>query len=77
MPDGLVMPAVRDYLDSRQSKIPTTENTLQLSEIVRNNNFMEFGGKIFQPVGGTSIGKKYAPPLACLGADKLEDLQNN
>ena len=33
---------------------------------------MEFGDKIFQQVGGTSIGKKHAPPLACLGAGKLE-----
>ena len=29
--------------------------------------------KIFQQVGGTSIGKKHAPSLACLGAGKLEN----
>ena len=73
MPDGLVLPAVREYLDSRQVKSPSTEKTMQLLDIVRNNNFMEFGEKIFQQVGGTSIGKKHAPPLACLGAGKLEN----
>ena len=72
MPDGLVMPAVREYLNSRQVQTPSTEETLKLLEIVRNNNFMEFGNKIFQQVGGTSIGKKHAPPLACLGAGRLE-----
>ena len=72
MPDALVMPAVKDYLNSRQDKIPSTEKTMQLLEIVKNNNFMEFGEKLFQQVGGTSIGKKHAPPVACLGAGKLE-----
>ena len=72
MPDELVMPAVKEYLDSRRDKTPSTENTLKLLDIVRNNNFFEFGEKIFQQVGGTSIGKKHAPPLACLGAGRLE-----
>ena len=30
-------------------------------------------GKTFQQVGGTSIGKKQAPSLCCLGAGKLEE----
>ena len=30
MPDELVMPAVKEYLNSRQVKIPSTEKTLQL-----------------------------------------------
>ena len=38
MPDGLVMLSVRENLDSRQSKFPITDKTLQLLEIVRNNN---------------------------------------
>ena len=65
MPDDLVMPAVRDYLNSRQDKSPSTAKTMELLEIIRNNNFMEFGDKMLQQVGGTSIGKKHAPPLAC------------
>ena len=28
---------------------------------------------MFQQVGGTSIGKKHAPPVACLGAGRLEE----
>ena len=34
MPDELVMPAVKEYLDSRLDKNPTTENSLKLLEIV-------------------------------------------
>ena len=30
---------------------------------------------MFQQVGGTSIGKKHAPSLCCLGAGKLEEEQ--
>ena len=69
MPDELVMPALKEYLNSRQVKIPSTEKTLQLLEIVKNNNFMEFGEQIFQQVRGTSIGKKHAPPVACWGLE--------
>ena len=63
---------MKDYLNSRREKIPSTEKTVQVLEIFKNNNFIEFGEKLFQQVGGTSIGKKHAPPVACLGAGKLE-----
>ena len=72
MPDELVMLAVKGYLNSKKVRTPSTEKTLQLLEIVKNNNYMEFGEKLFQQDGGTSIGKKHAPPLACLGAGKIE-----
>ena len=73
IPDNLALPAVREYLDSRAEQKPSTQKTLELLEIVRNNNYFEFGEKIFQQDGGTSIGKKHAPPLACLSAGKLEE----
>ena len=59
MPDRLILPAVRDYLDGRQEQKLSTAKTMELLEITRNNNFFEFGTTIFQQVGGTSIGKKY------------------
>ena len=73
MPDQLMIPAVRDYLDSRREKKPSTEKIMELLDVVKNNNFFEFGDKVFEQIGGTSIGKKHAPPVACLGAGKLEE----
>ena len=73
MPDQLMIPAVKEYLDSRQVKEPSTEKTVELLEVIKNNNYFEFGDKVFEQVGGTSIGKKHAPPVACLGAGRLEE----
>ena len=73
MPDNLILPAVREYLESRTEKKPATATTLQLLEITQRNNYFEFADKVFQQVGGTSIGKKHAPSLCCLGAGKLEE----
>jgi hypothetical protein len=73
IPDDLVLPAVREYLDSRNVKEPSTEKTMELLEVVRKNNYFEFVVKNFHQIGGTSIGKKHAPPLACLAAGKLEE----
>ena len=74
MPDNLVMPAVREYLDSRtvQSK-PTTRRTMELLEVTRNSNYFEFGEHLYKQEGGTSIGKKHAPDTAFLGAGKFEE----
>ena len=73
MPDNLILPAVREYLDSRTEQKPSTTTTMKLLEITQNNNYFEFGQKTFQQAGGTSIGKKHAPSLCCLGAGKLEE----
>ena len=44
MPDYLVLPAVRDYLDSRASQNkPSTQKTMELLEVTRNYNYFEFG----------------------------------
>ena len=74
MPDGLLKPAVRDYLDSRTGQHkPSTQRTMELLEITRNSNYFEFGDKLFRQDGGTSIGKKHAPDTSCLGAGKFEE----
>ena len=73
MPDTLILPAVKDYLESRTVQLPSTEKTLELLEITGGNNYFEFGDKIFKQTGGTSIGKEHAPDLCCLGAAKLEE----
>ena len=47
---------------------------MELLELTRKHNYFEFGDdECFQQVGGTSIGKKHDPPLACLAAGKLEE----
>ena len=73
MRDDLILPAVREYLESRTEQKPSTANTLELLEVTQRNNLFEFGEKVFKQVGGTSIGKKHAPSLCCLGAGKLEE----
>ena len=74
MPDNLVLPAVREYLDSRtELNKPSTRRTMELLEITRNNNYFEFGEHLYKQEGGTSIGKKHAPDTACLGAGKFEE----
>ena len=73
MPDSLILPAVRQYLEGRTEQKPSAVRTMELLEITRKNNYFEFGDQIFQQVGGTSIGKKHAPSLCCLGAGKLEE----
>ena len=73
MPDNLIIPAVTQYLDSRTHKVPSTASTMKLLEITARNNYFEFGEKTFKQTGGTSIGKKHAPDLCCLGAGKFEE----
>ena len=46
---------------------------MKLLEITGRNNYFEFGEKTFKQTGGTSIGKKHAPDLCCLGAGKFEE----
>ena len=75
MPDDLILPAVKEFLDKRTVQKPSTQKTMELLNITRNNNYFELGDKVFRQVGGTSIGKKHAPALCCLGAGKLEEEQ--
>ena len=73
MPDNLAMPAVREYLDSRDVKVPSTDSTMRLINSVKSKNYFTFGDRLYRQNTGVSIGQKYAPPFACLGAGKLEE----
>jgi hypothetical protein len=75
MPDSRILPAVKYYLESRSEKKPSTQKTMELLKITQENTYFKFGEKMFQQVGGTSIGKNHAPFLCCLGAGKLEEEQ--
>ena len=73
MPDNLAMPAVREYLDNRAVRKPSTESTIKLIEAVKNKNYFTFGETLYRQKTGVSIGQKYAPSFAGLGAGKLEE----
>ena len=68
-----MLPAIREYLDSRTVNKPSTQKTMKLLDVVRKYNYFEFGEHRFRQTGGTSIGNNHAPPVACFGAGKLED----
>ena len=48
IPDDLMLPAVRNYLDSRAVKLPSTEKTMELLEVTKKYNFFEFGSQSFK-----------------------------
>ena len=70
MKDQLAMPAVKEYLDKRLVKRPSSEMVLKLLTKVKKTNFFEFGEKLFQQKTGVSIGQKQAPPL-CMPRSRL------
>ena len=62
IPDDLMLPAVRNYLDSRAVKLPSTEKTMELLEVTKKYNFFEFGSQSFKQVGGLALEKNMLPP---------------
>ena len=67
------MLAVREYLDRRTVKTLSTDSTIRLIEAVKSQNYFSFGEHLYRQKTGVSIGQKYAPPFACLGAGKQEE----
>ena len=60
-------------VDSDEMKVKT-ESILGALDLCIKNNFFKFNSKIYQQVGGVGTGVKLAPPFACLGMGKFEDL---
>ena len=50
-------------LDARTEKKVTTENLLELAEIVLKNNIFQFNEKTLKQLRGTAIGTKFAPTI--------------
>ena len=67
---GLV--ALRDALDNREAEKTPTEDLVKMAGFVLKNNYFEFNGSIKQQLSETAIGKKFAPPYACIFMDKHE-----
>ena len=43
-----------------------------MAEFVLENNFFQFNNDVVQQISGTAIGKKFAPPYACIFMDQIE-----
>ena len=64
--------ALKDALGCRQNKQVSTGMLVKMAEFVLTNNYFEFGQKVFHQSSGTAIGRKFAPPSACIFLDKFE-----
>ena len=42
------------------------------AQFVLKNNFFEFNNDIFAQISGTAVGKRFAPPYACIFMDQIE-----
>ena len=51
----------------------TTENLLELAEIVLKNNIFQYNEKNLRQLRGTAIGTKFAPPYAIIFMTDLEE----
>ena len=52
----------------------TTGSILKALDLCVRNNYFKFNGQVYQQTGGVGTGIKYAPPYACLGVGKYEEL---
>ena len=69
---GVGLEALRKILNERDSpKIPT-EDIVRMAEFVLKNNFFEFNDGVKRQKSGKTIGKKFAPPYACIFIDEVE-----
>ena len=76
--------ASKDYLQSRGSQVGVgncpeelkvkTESILSALELCIRNNLFKFSSKIYKQTEGVGTGIKLAPPFACLGMGKYEEL---
>lgn len=53
--------ALRQVLDRRNNKRISTNDLVQITEFVPENNYFEFNGKVKHQIFGTAIGTKFAP----------------
>ena len=79
MPDDLAGGATSEFLEGGRGGSPDvlkvkTESILAASELCLKNNYFTFNEKIYQQTGGVGTGIKLAPPYACLGRGKFENI---
>ena len=64
--------SIRKHLDNWENKEKTTDNLVELADIVLKNNYFQFLDKTFKQKRGTAIGTKFAPPYSILFMADLE-----
>ena len=83
MTEDLGVGACTEFLNGRVASVGggsqedlqvTTNSILQALDLCMKNNFFEFNGRIFKQTKGVGTGLKMAPPYACLGLGKFENL---
>ena len=57
---------MREYLETRSDKSVSTNSLSVLASIILKNNFSEKGELKYHQKGGTTIGRKFAPPYSNL-----------
>ena len=74
IPHGEGLAALRKFLDERDKKDVTTDNHVELAEVVLNNkNIFEFNERIYKQKCSTAIGTKFAPPYSIIFMANLEE----
>ena len=70
--------ASKQFLESRNGRGArddvTTGSILKALDLCVRNNYFKFNEQVYQQTGGVGTGIKYAPPYACLGVGKYEEL---
>ena len=68
---------VTSYLENRNlqnSDVQVcSQSILDSLEFCLDNNYFNFGNKVYRQCGGVGTGLKLAPPYACLGVGKFEE----
>ena len=53
-------------------KTVPTEDIIKMTEFVLKKNLLEFNSKFYKQISRTIIGRKFAPPYACIFMDYIE-----
>ena len=62
IPHQTGLKALKEALEKRDIKKIPTEDLVEMSEFVLNNNILEFNSKAYQQKSGAAIGTTFAPP---------------
>ena len=65
---------LRDLLSQDDELDITTDKILEALNLCIKNNYFEFNEKMYKVKGGVGTGVKLAPPYACLGMGKYENI---
>ena len=73
IPHSEGLTSLRRVLELRDNKQISSDNLIELAEMVLKNNIFQFNEKTFKQVRGTAVGTKFAPPYAILFMADIEE----